>query len=338
METNAARYIHWHDNTNYAISDFTVNHIPTGETQRNIWHHCTLAVDSDNGILAYTNGNPITVSGGTVMNGGHITGVFWIGETNNIQGVINDVRIYKNEILSPREIKEISKGLVLHYPLNRGGFGQDNLLKASNEYVTNSSYCIKSYYFGDDPPQEGEEVTIQIKGHLADTKSYWNVYNSGGSVNVIALFKSSYNEATGIYTATGNWVITKGTTTATNKFINVYAFTSSQSGESTIEWIKLERGSTATPWIPNSADDLYSAMGLDNGIEYDVSGYGNNGSVTGSLAYSSDTPRYLGSTYITNGSVGHIEGIPLPISSQTLCMWVKCDKTRDQCVFCDKNT
>lgn len=44
----------------------------------------------------------------------------------SFNGCLNDVRIYDN-VLSPREIKEISKGLVLHYPLAMPG--GENLLK-----------------------------------------------------------------------------------------------------------------------------------------------------------------------------------------------------------------
>ena len=49
--------------------------------------------------------------------GGHLNGVFYLGENNNINGCIQDLRIY-DEALSPREVKELSKGLVLHYPLD----------------------------------------------------------------------------------------------------------------------------------------------------------------------------------------------------------------------------
>ena len=59
---------------------------------------------------------------------------------------------------------------------------------------------------------------------------------------------------------------------------------------------KLERGEIATLWIPNPADTAYSTLGFNDGIEYDVSGYGHNGTKTGAFAYDADTPRYNTST------------------------------------------
>lgn len=65
--------------------------------------------------------------------------------------------------------------------------------------------------------------------------------------------------------------------------------------------IKLEEGSVATPWIPNSADTLYSAMGLNSTTEYDCSGLGNNSTKSGTIACESDSPRYM-TSYKFNGN------------------------------------
>lgn len=64
---------------------------------------------------------------------------------------------------------------------------------------------------------------------------------------------------------------------------------------------KLEKGSVCTPWTPNSADPEYTTLGIDDGIEYDVSGFQNNGTRGGTFSYSSDTPKYNLST-IFNGT------------------------------------
>lgn len=50
------------------------------------------------------------------------------GNTVSYQGYINDFRMY-DHCLSPMEIKKLSQGLILHYPLNRGGLGPSNLIK-----------------------------------------------------------------------------------------------------------------------------------------------------------------------------------------------------------------
>ena len=47
-------------------------------------------------------------------------------------GDMNDFRIY-DECLSKEQIKEISRGLILHYPLN-SGYGNENLINGTADW------------------------------------------------------------------------------------------------------------------------------------------------------------------------------------------------------------
>lgn len=104
--------------------------------------------------------------------------------------------------------------------------------------------------------------------------------------------------------------------------------TSSGLTDLTIRNIKVEHGSIPTPWIPNQADALYSQMGIDNNIVYDCSGYCNNGeTMTDTITYSSDTPRYNISTHF-NGTYDGIIIKNLQLSNIinteiTYSFWVK---------------
>jgi hypothetical protein len=52
---------------------------------------------------------------------------------------INDFRLY-NHCLSPKEVKEISKGLVLHYPMDNCSIEANNLLNDSHVYREGTPY------------------------------------------------------------------------------------------------------------------------------------------------------------------------------------------------------
>lgn len=93
----------------------------------------------------------------------------------------------------------------------------------------------------------------------------------------------------------------------------------------TIRNIKVEHGSIPTPWIPAPSDALYSQMGLDNNIEYDVSGYGNNGTKNGTFSVTSNTSRYSTSTVFN----GNNNAIKIPFNSMlgestdyTVSVWI----------------
>jgi hypothetical protein len=69
--------------------------------------------------------------------------------------------------------------------------------------------------------------------------------------------------------------------------------------------IKLEYGDKSTSWCPNPEDSIYTQLGYNNNIEYDVSGYCNNGTKYNIVDYVSDSPRYSASTKF-NGTNSYI--------------------------------
>lgn len=68
---------------------------------------------------------------------------------------------------------------------------------------------------------------------------------------------------------------------------------------------KLEYGDKPTPWCPNSADSLATQLGYNSNIEYDVSGYCNNGTKYNITDYISNSPRYSVATKF-NGTNSYI--------------------------------
>lgn len=294
----------------------------------NTWTHIAIAYDGSK-IDFYTNGELTFTRSGVLTEKNKTSGMYYLGRdsrtgTTAFNGRLNDVRIY-DEAISPKLAKEISKGLVLHYPLNRGGFGQDNLLLNSTiptsgsgatgitKYITddglqkvvaespNSNWCKFDNHNTTLPLTKGDSFTFSMMIKSPDSTKKPTVYFQSG-LGYYSMQGTMSNNWSIIY-YTGIWNID-------NLSTNIHLGFSSAPGTYYIKYFKLEKGSIITPWVPNSADALYSSMGLDSNVEYDVSGYGNNGTVTGSLTYTSDTPRYNVSTHIgaTNQKI-HVSGL-----------------------------
>ena len=129
--------------------------------------------------------------------------------------------------------------------LNLGG---RNLLKKSNVNATNTSYRTAFAYFGDSVPEDGEEITISLKGSLGEGKKFFNFYNSGGSTYVDGV-AASKRDSNGVYK-----VVTKWKTNGDDSYLDIYAVPESVNATSTVEWVKLERGNQATDWTPAPED------------------------------------------------------------------------------------
>ena len=218
---------------------------------------------------------------------------------------LNDFRIY-DHALSPMEIKWLSQGLVLHYPLNRMGFGQENLLIDTQKELGQSrtTYNIADYNFSESLVN-GDIYTITAKINTSSEKTFVGFYHSGGSYSMSGWLPITTN---GYYqkTFTANSNMASQTSGAGHGYCRVYVSNNpagtqgsyTLAGTSNVEWIKIEKGSIATPWCPNSSDALATTMGLNSAIEYDTSGFSNNGIKNNLPTYSSDTAKYTVSTHV----------------------------------------
>ena len=331
----------------------------------NTWYHLATTYNGSTYKL-YLNGNEVKSASTTAAK---INGLLNIGigcRSTNVGGTTqtgytstkyyNDVRIY-DHCLSPKEVKEISKGLVLHYPLNNGGFGQENL--ATNTAFPNSNvqgYCGQKailynhsdwtsggrFFVGDSNShltfteiQANQPYTISawvyiyddvVVSHPGGTSIFYRVYKTGTSPTY------SYDIAVTLNNITerNKWI------KISNTFISPYTYTYNQggffsiggyNGHFLVSMPKVELGSIATPWCPNSSDALADKLGLNNGIEYDVSGYQNNGTITGTLNYSSDTPKYSVSTAFDGTQ--KIVTSSFTSEIKTMSAWVKTTKNKN---------
>ena len=171
-------------------------------------------------------------------------------------------------------------------PFDDTDLGQGrNLLKKSNEPKSSTAYLFARYYYGDLKPIHGEVYTLQIKGQLGADKIGWYPYNSGGSYGLYVLGggyrndnnatspytiwgDSFYDDKTGIYTAKIVWRA-EGTT---NTYLNLYALPNETTeNPTTIEWVKLEKGTTPTGWLPAPEDVEDEITALTNYINTEIS-------------------------------------------------------------------
>ena len=128
--------------------------------------------------------------------------------------------------------------------------GGRNLLYNSRQLITNNSYNIATYQLTEEL-REGEVVTLTIKGQLGAGKTAFAPYNSGGQVD-LGVLKDKGN---GFYQNTFVWITRNPYGVADNKNLFIWTYSSNVVIDSTIEWIKLERGNTPTDWSPAPEDD-----------------------------------------------------------------------------------
>lgn len=309
----------------------------------NKWNHLVMTRTTSE-TKFYLNGElKLTGTAGTIPSGNYFVGSWSSTTGQNFKGKVNDVRIY-DHCLSPMEVKELSKGLVLHYPLNRQGWGQENLLSGNNAKITTwTNYMPDSVILSGDGYDNKYTLIKGIGGWekiftdaitVTSGKTYtlsfdysveqnYTGYSGQFGLSVCTTSQAKYGADTDVITKVNFGTVQKSksrtsvTFTATSNTIYLVANGGNiNDGQENISfyisYIKLEEGSTATPWCPNLSDVLATKMGLNGTTEYDTSGYCNNGVRTGTFSWTSNTPKYSVSTQF-NGTQ-YIQ-IPFPCSA-----------------------
>lgn len=286
----------------------------------NTWYHIAFVWKGSTAYL-YINGDLkktyTNLNGGTVTTGNKISlGSNVANSSTKLNGRLNDVRLYDNA-LSAKEVKEISKGLLFHYPLNRRGFGRDNLATCTTQQqslVASSSnnYC---YIWVASSAALEPNTTYTFSAEVeSDNVTKCTVYNYTSSGN-----SGSINHNFPVDGKRHSWTFT--TTTTALGFI-VYAGVAGSTANHSVTYrnIKIEKGDKATPYIPKSTETLYSTLALNNNIEYDSSGYCYDGEQVGTFEYDVSSPKYDISTKFASN---HITKTPFSFvsSSWTISFW-----------------
>lgn len=234
--------------------------------------------------------------------------------TTALNGRLNDVRIY-DHCLSTKEVKEISKGLVLHFPMDNNGLGNPNLVVNSQQLNNSFDSAGTSAWTRSYTDEDGQSIwtatcTTTGGGGVHTPLFPKATEKIGKQYTWSCRVKASRNVTLNMGSECGG-TASKNITTEWQYFTHTWTFTDATyssfvwyiSGTWAVgDWLKvkdlkIEEGSKATPWCPNSADDLYSAWEMDSNIEHDCSGYGYNGTIVGTLTSKADSARHISCLY-----------------------------------------
>ena len=342
--------------------------IAVTQPNQNIWTHYIISYN--NGIInIYQDGNLIVDnvgSSGAVLNN---TNEIRIGrrqtssDNTYYNGKLNDFRIY-DHCLSPMEVKELSQGLVLHYPLS------DNSIQQLNNCYTNPTFNSSSAgagwsHWGSSGHKgtygqnidsnyiyrEGQSYSHWVADGADATKNYL-VYQSpafeGGQRSLQCICKEEnglpINESI-VYpawnarnggTANDQWT---SITSLGNGFYHCKCEDIQQSGSDDLVGFYVRPGYKvyfSEAYLENDKE-CCSDIFYPTNIIYDTSGFCNNGTISGALTVSNDTPKYKVSTHFSSAQIKRdsLEG-----EIKTLACWVKttANKSTSQFVVADYNS
>ena len=328
----------------FGYSNYDVTGFPNNE-----WHHVAFT-RKGNTLKLYLDGvlkSTKTYTGATPTFSSYGPGIGCFHYSSNIYpliGAISDFRIY-NHTLSDKEVYELSRGLILHYPLSAPGNANPNLLTWTKNYteatpLVHTSSAKDGYkYLGDDSlitVTPGKTYYVQLKsdgtlsashasgaGVVSDKFTFWfYIRNTGTSKNVgqydqTVCFTSAIS---GILVNDPDRQLYVWKWTAPSNAQDITLRTNSYSDGSTAVtlhfWdIKIEE-ETYTSYVPSRNSAQYAELGYGSGIVRDATGRGNDLSTVGTPVFSNESIRYA--TAINFNKAGYLKLSPCTMSLSTL--------------------
>ena len=326
------------------------------------WTHIAITYDGSS-LCSYKNGSLVNTRSGALASLSKTSGAFYLGRdsrtgTTVLNGRLNDVRIY-DHCLSVTEIKEIARGLVCHYPLdNQNEIAATSYNKYSGDYAAGSSSSAsftktklaneRGYKYTYNYTGNGSNIWPNIyfpyftftagKKHVYSLKVRCNIWTAGSLTLRGARCGNDYygcasTEICSLAKADGQWheyYVTQqldatfnasGTTKDTNPHMELYC--SNLNGNGTvynfdidIKDVQVVESDVYIPYTENSF--------LSSTIP-DISGLGNNGTITGTLAYENNPPRnYFSAKFISGTKVSATKGFVVAGNPTfTVNFWLK---------------
>lgn len=300
----------------------------------NEWHHITVTCDSNNMHRWYYDSSLVW----SAQRSYDVNTTYSLLQIGQIEGIssakcnckVCDFRFY-DTALSPYEIKLLSQGLVLHYPLDRNGLGGENIISGTYaDTATEGSWAFPTSGYSDKfspttiivPSGSNYVLSFDAKSTVAGDKVVTHFYipNTTTRVQSSTGFSGTGTDGYCVIPITTVWKrywvkYTQSKTTTVKHVICPQLISSLGTGTVSIRMVKLEAGTEPTPWCPSNITDT---------TVYDTSGFGNNGTAT-NVTYDGDTARYTASS-VFNGSTSNIALSSVfqngqTITELTVCEW-----------------
>ena len=335
-----ANDLHWSWQNEDSGSTFTGG-VKSGVISSNAWSHICAVWDNGTAKI-YVNGVQVATSTGTC------TSTNWAYDTiiarPSSTRYYNDIRIY-NHALSAKEVKEISKGLVLHYNFEDEYIEPTTNIDPAKSTAPSFSYATtkeKVIFNG----KECWHFIIENNGSIWSyssatgyaensvlTRSCW-LYIPSGQTNRAGWYglpfafegmKSISNRRVYDLNKMDTWqyCYCTGTAQSTSSNYLLYMLADGSATAHRIEFyitdIQLEEKDHATPYVNEARS---------TGKVYDNSGYGYNGTVTGNCLIKSDSTTGKYSIYSPAGA-NYIERQNFPVGGFnadqqfTINAWIK---------------